>query len=528
MKLFTKLDLGFSDAENYKRRENKQLFNRVFLRNEPLDRLCSNNVCFLVGEKGTGKTAYAVYLANNDYKDISGSLKYIRETDYQKFLELRKQKHLTLSDFTSVWRTILLLLMATKIQKDEPPTGLLQKRKHFGLIQKAIDEYYQNAFSPEILVALQITDESKLFAELISKHLKFGGEEQEILTFTAQRFQANLYYIEKHLINAISAVKTSKRHTLFIDGIDIRPASIPYNEYLDCIKGLANAIWSLNSDVFANLKDVGHRPRIVLLVRPDILESIGLQNTNTKIRDNSVVLDWKTTYPRFRDADIFLAIDRLLSAQQDEKPEVGQSWDYYFPFNAPTESGYDGRPTSFISFLRFSLFRPRDIIVMMDIIQKLKLRTGDPSIVRISDFDDPEFRKQYSVYLLGEVKDQVSFYHTEDEYESFLKFFEFLHGRWKFTYSYFLEAYQFLIEYLNATKIPIPDFFESPNRFLQYLFDLNVISFIERMEDDTTHVHWCYRERSYANISPKVKSHKEYEIHYGLGKMLNVGKPIRK
>jgi hypothetical protein len=228
MKHFSHLDLGFSDAENYKRRENKELFNRVFLRNEPLERLCNNNICFLVGEKGTGKTAYAVYLANNNYKEISGSLKYIRETDYQKFLELKKQKHLTLSDFTSVWRTILLLLMAKKIQKDEPAGGLLLKRKHFTLIQNAIDEYYQNAFSPEILVALQITDESKLFAELISKHLRVGGAEKEIITFTSQRFQANLFYIEQKLISAISAVRTSLRHTLFIDGIDIRPSSIPY------------------------------------------------------------------------------------------------------------------------------------------------------------------------------------------------------------------------------------------------------------------------------------------------------------
>ena len=527
MKHFSHLDLGFSDAENYKRRENKELFNRVFLRNEPLERLCNNNICFLVGEKGTGKTAYAVFLANNNYKSISGSLKYIRETDYQKFLELKKQKHLTLSDFTSVWRTILLLLMAKKIQKDEPAGGLLQKRKHFGLIQNAIDEYYQNAFSPEILVALQITDESKLFAELISKHLKVGGAEKEIITFTSQRFQANLFYIEQKLISAISAVRTSLRHTLFIDGIDIRPSSIPYNEYLDCIKGLANAVWSLNSDTFASLKDSGGLPRVVLLIRPDILESIGLQNTNTKIRDNAVVLDWKTTYPKFREADIFLAIDRLLSAQQDEACNAGNCWDYYFPFDAPNHSVVDGRPTSSISFLRFSLFRPRDIIVMIDIIQKLKSRVKDNSIIKLSDFDNPEFRNQYSVYLLGEVKDQVSFYHTEDEYEAFLKFFEFLYGKWNFDYDLFLRAYTSLIRFLNATKIPVPDFFESPNRFLQYLFDLNVISYVERMEDNTAHVHWCYRERSYANISPKVKSHKEYEIHYGLGKMLNIGKEIK-
>jgi hypothetical protein len=57
------LQLGFSDAENYRRRENKELLNRLFIRNQHLDRLCEPAISFLIGEKGTGKTAYAVYLS---------------------------------------------------------------------------------------------------------------------------------------------------------------------------------------------------------------------------------------------------------------------------------------------------------------------------------------------------------------------------------------------------------------------------------------------------------------------------------
>jgi hypothetical protein len=157
-------------------------------------------------------------------------------------LELKKRNHLALSDFTSIWRTTLLLLLAKKIQTDEP--GVILKRKHFPLVQNAIDEYYHHAFSPEILVALQITDESKLFAELISKHFKAGGEEKETITFSTQRFQANLHYIERKLSEAIAGVRTTRRHTLFIDGIDIRPGSVPFPDYLECIKGLANAVWA--------------------------------------------------------------------------------------------------------------------------------------------------------------------------------------------------------------------------------------------------------------------------------------------
>jgi len=85
------LNFGFSDAENYKRRENKDLFNHIFLRTDSLDKLCESRSFFLIGEKGMGKTAYAVYLSNNDYKNNLASIRYVRETEYQKFVTLKKR-----------------------------------------------------------------------------------------------------------------------------------------------------------------------------------------------------------------------------------------------------------------------------------------------------------------------------------------------------------------------------------------------------------------------------------------------------
>src|SRR5204863_7985207 len=83
MKKVTELNFGFNDAENYRRRENKELFNQIFIRTNALDKLCSNESFFLIGEKRTGKTAYSVYLANNNYRDTRARINYIRETEYQ-------------------------------------------------------------------------------------------------------------------------------------------------------------------------------------------------------------------------------------------------------------------------------------------------------------------------------------------------------------------------------------------------------------------------------------------------------------
>lgn len=316
MKKIPDLSLGFRDAESYKKRENKDFFNDVFLRTHSLDDLCEQNTYFLVGEKGTGKTAYAVYLTNNNYKNNFASLRYIRETEYHKFLELKKSKQLNLSDYTNIWKVIIYLLISQQIRDKEESSPIFGKLFKFRNLEKATDDYYQSAFSPEIIYAIQFAEEAKLAAELISKYAKAGGEEKVSVVFTESRYQVNLLYIQKKFEEALSSLKLENNQILFIDGIDIRPSFIDYNEYLECVKGLANAVWSINNDFFSNIKDSRGRMRVVLLVRPDILDSLGLQNLNSKVKDNAVVLNWITTYPDYRNSPIFLMTDRLLNVQQ--------------------------------------------------------------------------------------------------------------------------------------------------------------------------------------------------------------------
>jgi len=519
------LNFGFSDAENYKRRENKVIFNHIFLRTDSLDKLCESRIFFLIGEKGTGKTAYAVYLSNNDYKSNLASISYIRETEYQKFVTLKQERHLELSDYTNIWKVIIYLLLAQQIHEREKST-LLSRFSKFRNLKKAIDEYYANAFSPEIIYAIRFVEESKLAAELIAQHARVGGEQSSGISFTEKRFQTNLLYIQKNFEDALSSLKLSRSYILFIDGIDIRPSSIPYQEYSECVKGLANAIWSINNDFFSSIKDSKGRLRTVLLIRPDIFNSLGLQNQNNKIRDNSVLLDWRTTYPTYRQSAIFMMTDRLLSFQQKTNLNLGEAWDYYFPYD-PTSVQKRSltSPTSFVQFLRFSLYRPRDIVTMLTILQEnfIEQNKNTNYVFSEKDFAHPDFRRKLSEYLLGEVMEQISFYYTTSDYELFLKFFEYLNGSYKFTYEEYVDAYSSLIKFISENEKAKPAFFETADRFLQFLYDLNILCYVEDTLDEHF-MRWCFRERNFSNISPKVKSHLRYEIHYGFQKALNLGK----
>jgi len=532
MKSLDQLRFGFSDAENYKRRENRDLFNQIFLRTEELDEICGKNIFFLVGEKGTGKTAYAVYFANNRYRDHVGVHRFIRETDYQKFIALKRANHLSLSDYIDIWKVIIYLLLSSSIYDNARDQDSMLRYVRFGALKSAMDEYYDNAFSPEIPAALKLIEESHLAADVFAKHgilgtgLKMGkGQKSE---HSAKKFQTNLLFLERNFEAGLSSLKLSQSHILFIDGIDIRPASVPYDEYLDCVKGLANAVWSINNDFFPAIKDTPGRLRVVMLVRPDIFNSLGLQNRNTKLSDNSVVLDWRTTYSAYRSSKLFRMADRLLSVQQEEAHPLGATWDHYFPFDAATVYANQVSTSSFVVFLRYSFYRPRDILKILDILHRLYVEAG--LAIQAFTYDQlftPEFRRAYGDYLLGEVKDSLSFYYDDKEFENFLKFFEFLDGAHKFSYDIYLKAYEEFADFLKGQTSPVPSFLKSEDEFLQFLYDLGIICFIEEAEGEKF-FRWCFIERSPTNISPKVRPDMIYEIHYGLANTLNTGKAIKR
>lgn len=515
------LELGFSDAQNYMLRANKAMLSSVFVKNTYLDDLVKPNVYFLIGEKGTGKTAYAAFLSNNEYNNGRSILKYINGTDYEKFYELKKTNKIDISGYEDIWKTILLLLVAKSITNDDKVVSYFNKT-NLDLLIEAIDEYYHKAFSPEIINALKIVDKSEVAAKLIHKYAELNGEIGKTYEFTEQRLQMNLFYISQKFVDCLSKLKLSKNLTLFIDGIDIRPSQIPYEDYLNCIKGLANACWALNTESFANVRDSKGHLKIVLLLRPDIFNSLSLQNSTTKLADNSVYLEWRTTYTDYQTSNLYKMANKLLAYDQNIDNNI---WEHYFDWKLPSSNpSQRGNDTAFIEFLRISLSRPRDIQTILKLQQNLMKDKGlgDKGQFDYDVFLSDAFQNNYSEYFLGSLKDQLSFYYSEEDYRHFKKFFDFFQEP-NFTFKQYLVAYEKFVNYICENATDIPKFVEEPKIFLQLLYDCNVIAAIE---NDGQYYHFSYREKSVTNITPEVLYGEtiSYIFHYGLYKKTRMGR----
>jgi hypothetical protein len=527
MKPIKDLNLGFLDAENYLKKSNREFYENIFIKNNNLDKLLLETTYFLIGEKGTGKTGYAVYLANKEYNGFSSVIKFMQNTDYDKFYNLKKEKHLQLSDYNDIWKVILLLLMAMSINESDIDKFASYKNKKIIELKKAIDCYYSNAFSPEITYVLNMVKESNVAAQVLGELLTINGSLSKKVEKQIINFQTSLSTLEKLFKETIRDLKLQKNKILFVDGIDIRPDTIEYNEYIEIVRGLSNAILELNSDFFSNIKDSKGRMKIVLLLRPDIFNSLKFHNPTNKLQDNSVYLSWLTGYENYRNSQIFFLVDKLFSSQQMEKHEIGKTWDYYNSWvqksTNPTKRDEDD---AFISILRDTYYRPRDLIMACKIMQEhhneYHNKDKDADHFKSENFLSNLSQNKYSDYILGTIKDQLLFYYTTSDYNEFLAFFTYLNRKSDFSYDEYLAAFENYEKYLIEKSKSIPRFVDSAEEFLQFLYENNILSYYEYNENEKILFSWCYRERKISNIEPRVKLHINYRIHYGLLKALGL------
>ncbi|RAV19463.1 P-loop ATPase, Sll1717 family [Paenibacillus contaminans] len=525
-KRVSELDFGSGDAINYKQRNNKEFFNKIFLTDHKLRAILKPDKYFLIGEKGTGKTAYSTFLANNDYDNNISDNIFISETEYKRFLNLLIKHNLLTSDIIQIWKVILLKLLSDGVRRcldySNPFKGVLNYKK----LADAIDEYGEITSSVlGVSGAIDLVDNASLSITVFQKYFPIQTPNQIV----SKNYMFELLYLKSQFEKCLSAVKVKNSYILFIDGIDIKPEGITQEEYIECIKGLLNASWEINTGFLGNIRGLqNYQIKVVVLLRPDIFDVMGLHNQNNKLRDNSVMLDWRTTYNDYVSSGLYKIAMKMLISQQDFSVEDEEKlFEQYFPYKIWNHKKQAQIDSPFIDFLRHSFYRPRDIVVLFDIMKDyIELNNPDAT-----EFPNDTFRKcleSYSEYLLGEVKDQLKFYYTDDEYQVFLNFFHYLDGNKEFDYDQLCEAYDKYLDFLNVNGIACPQFYQTVDIFLQFIYELNIICYVEVFESrDDELLRWCFRERSYSNLKPKVRLKSTYRIHYGLQKALNVGRKIK-
>jgi hypothetical protein len=508
----------FNDAVNYKSRTQKDFFNQLFLRTDELYKCLDPSTYYLLGEKGSGKTAYATYLENNLVQDTLCKLTTMTESQYNRFIAMKRQGKLEYSDYANIWRPILLN-MASQFLSQKCKGFFDGLTGRFDAIEQEIDRFDHEALNPEVEVAFRVVSESREGLKLGVKDVGGLSSDQSVQeTDELEHIRHHLLVKETSFKRAIADLKLKRNVILFMDGIDYRPEAVPYNDYLACIKGLGEAAWHLNTEFFSSIRDTPGRIKIVLLLRPDVFHALNIYNSNSRLRDNSVLLDWSTTESDMRDSELYAATGRYFSSQQEGSVDSRVAADHYLLAEQDNQI--------FRRFLRSSFQKPRDILTFIQVAKDVAVsRMGQSasSQLPLEVIRNPYFTKDYSVYLLGEVKNYAAFYMEQGDFSTYLKFFQYLDGQGEFTYPEFSSAFQRFKKWVRGEPLKATTYLRDAEALLQFFYDVNVIGYSEEVGNGKSFYHFAYRERTLTDIAPKVKMSGKLRVNPGITKALDIG-----
>lgn len=509
----------FNDAVNYKTRQQKEFFSKIFLRTDELLNVLKPSIYYLIGEKGSGKTAYAAYLESNDVEKTRCRLSTMTETQYKRFITLKRRGRLEYSDYANIWRPMLLNMVAQALIL-KSKGFLASVTGKFDNLEQEIQRFNKDALNPEVDVAFEMVNGS--VDSLSLGYEKFAQAEMRDETRTTEKAESIKHHLlekETSLKLALADLSLRKDHVLFVDGIDYRPEDVPYADYLACVKGLGEAVWQLNSEFFANIRDSKGRIKVVLLVRPDVFHKLNLYNSNSRLRDNAVLLDWATTEAAMRSSRLYEATGKYFSSQQSFPSPPIEAADNYL-------SAHDDNFV-FRRLLRTSFQKPRDILTFVRIARSICIKQLGRSASTSFESDTvrhPTYTKDFSDYLLGEVRDYSDFYMEQEDFFLYIKFFQYLDGKGEFSFEEFSRAYEKFKRWISGERVQATEYLRDAEALLQFFFDVNVIGYRESMgEEHEKFVHFSFRERTLTNIAPKVKTTALLVVNPGVAKALDIG-----
>lgn len=460
------------EADSYLIPENREAINAFFYKGKAYNKLRESSTYFLVGGKGSGKTAYSAYFCS---RVVEGGIKskyyQIRVDDYNKIIQMKKEGKLTYTDYVTLWKAVLLIKLCASLDNEEISIfGKLGFKKIANLLSRYnFTQFTEDTFSP-----VSYMDSSEFVKDGGLKVTKGGAEanlghgrkkNEQITT------QKSIYVDEwVRFINEISQemekIRLGNTHYLFIDGIDIRPQNIDFESYSECVYSLIRAVYDVNFNILSKIRDRKKgRLQIIVLTRLDIFLNAGLSNPDCKLHDNSAYLDWNTSEKEeeYKYSDLYRVVNNFLGAGERE-----DKWRHYFGFNI--HRGYQ-EFDSFVYFLRLTTQKPRDYVKLLGIIQNIckKKKTSPTSAIVESD----DFQKQYSTYFVGRIKTALSFRYDNAAIECL---FSFIRTFGKHTLK--LEEMREKYNHFEKKEI-LKSFFEDFNGVMKVLFDYDMIGICE-------------------------------------------------
>lgn len=382
-----KFNISFSDIDwGEDEAKNDEFLERYFVEFPGYERIFTGKKRYIVGRKGTGKSAILQKLRlqttadpTSFYSDIS-----LRDFPLNDFKSLGDRSLQDKSKYVSAWKFLLLTEIASLIIQDNS----VETSSELDALKKFINDNFPDGISITETINKLRQNENK-----IAMVLSILSGEHSSLTETETTAQIHYNKAVKALEELFANIYTNSSYFLFIDELDEGYRSKNSNLNL-VILSLLRA----TDEIFNFFKKYGVKCIPVLVLRSDIFDSLEDNDLN-KLDDYVLRLSWTTD--ENSPWSLKQIAEKRIAATIKENYSNFESENYWnlVASNNTVPKGL----WQYICVLTFS--RPRDIIKLLkycsETIQNAKLTLSDVQKIEItySDWFYREFRDEVQSFL---------------------------------------------------------------------------------------------------------------------------------
>ena len=508
---FVDIQLPTEAADGYymnKQKERVEEF--IYIEPEWYEKLFDPNTFYILGPKGSGKTLYAAYMCAQIRNNTVSRSHKIDVGDYGKLIAMKLANHLSFTDYMTMWKVILLQKFLFGISAEE--ITFWKRDRSIKEIHDTISKHFGYDVTDDTFNPINFIDSCGKQAEVTNYlHGQLGGslgrtndlssatlssiveakeEEKNTETKDHKVERVAMIYTDTWMrsINefkkTLESISFKYNHYLFIDGLDVRPKEIDAREYSECIGALVRAIYEINTKLLGNMdRRDGKDFKIIALTRTDIFLNSELVNVTSCISDNCIELDW--TYSNEKEfvySNLYRMMNRVLGWDGKAKELPLEE---YFSFKLDIPSV---RPISAAMFIqRQSRLRPRDVVVMLNIIQKECKKRGIPNPDK-SVFASQSFVTAYSKYYADQIKSEMMFQYSSEEIKDIFQLVKMIR------YDTFGEnEFERVFRKYIGSNPRFLKLFPDHRSILNALYSLDMIGWKENYAG-RFNIHWHYRE----------------------------------
>ncbi|GAA4298221.1 P-loop ATPase, Sll1717 family [Nibribacter koreensis] len=472
-----------SIAENWKLEAKLEDTEKYFYYSTEVDNIIKKNKCYVIGRKGSGKSAICEYLIKRNEHNIFSTKLSFKNFPFNELYHLDNQKYTAPNQYITLWKYLIYSNICKLMVQNEN-------------IDLSVRRELEKIYPKSSVKSLARTISNWTSAEFGANVLGNGG------TFKFSKEQKNnpIPWIEKVNIleDIIFEYCDNSEYYIVFDELDEDYRVITDDENSDQYIFLVTSLFKAVQDIKSNFIDSDKHIKPVVFLRDDIYSLVKDSDKN-KWRDYKIEVEWNEK--KLKD---LLAFRITKDFNSNHNPlDFQRAWEKVFfrekiGFGNKQEKKID----SFDFIARSTQLRPRDFI---QYIQACAEEACNKNSQFIKENNIKFVDRSFSNYLRDEIIDEV--FPVLPEIEDYFQIFANIR-KWNFSLQEFTEEYN---KYLKAGTIKEKNI----DYVLDTMFNFSVIGNQHKSRHEVLYFKYMHTNMTFNRTENIV-------IHRGLFKALQL------